>query len=524
MSGALLLAAALVVVLVAGRWLRVSQREHYLAGQALRTAQRWARCRPPNGALAVFALGLSLTAAVAVAVDRYVLAAAVVAAFSGVIFPWGMPLRGNPPLRFTRRARTLGVLALALALATTLAVGLLVDPGLALALAAPLTLVSIDAAAAVLAPVERRLAARHVDRAVERLGQVQPRVIAVTGSYGKTSTKNHVRDLLAPVLSVVATPASWNNQAGLSRAITEQLAPGTEVFVAEMGTYGPGEIAAMVDWLPAEVAVFTAVGPVHLERMGTLERIVEAKAEIFAGATVAVVCTDHPLLADLADRMAAGQVPTWTGGELWRVGSDPGRGELDVLAVAEGDEVVVLVRGEEVGRVPAGAGHPGNLACAVAAAVAVGAPTTTLHRALGALVPVDSRARVATSDRGVTVVDDTFNSNPEGARAALALLGREVPDGRRVVVTPGMVELGPEQDTANRAFAAEVVRSGAELVVVGWTNRSALRAGAEEASVEEAGASLTCVPDRDAAREWVRATLEAGDGVLWENDLPDHYP
>lgn len=521
MSSALLLAAVLVVVLVAWRWLRVSQREHYLAGQALRTAQRWARCRPPNQSLALFSSALPVAAAVAVAVgvDVLVIAGAVVAGCAGVVFPWGMPLRGTPPLRLTRRARTLAAVTLVLALTTTLAVGLLVDAGLALALAAPLTVVSVDAAAAILAPVERRLAARHVDRAVERLSQVQPRVIAITGSYGKTSTKNHVRDLLAPVLSVVATPASWNNQAGLSRAVSEQLAPGTEVFVAEMGTYGPGEIAALVDWLPPEVAVFTAVGPVHLERMGTLERIVEAKAEIFAGATVAVVCTDHPLLADLADRMAAGQVPTWAGGELWRVGSDPARGDLDVLAVADDDEVVVRVRGEEVGRVPAGGGHPGNLACAVAAAVAVGAPTATLHRTLGALAPVDSRARVATSDRGVTVVDDTFNSNPEGAHAALVLLGRAVSAGRRVVVTPGMVELGPEQDAANRAFAAEVVRSGAELVVVGWTNRSALRAGAEEA-----GASLTSVPDRDAAREWVRATLEAGDGVLWENDLPDHYP
>ena len=92
-----------------------------------------------------------------------------------------------------------------------------------------------------------------------------------------------------------------------------------------------------------------------------------------------------------------------------------------------------------------------------------------------------------------------------------------VPDGRRAVVTPGMVELGRSQDEENRVFAARVAASGTTLVVVGYTNRRALLAGAN-------GAPTVVVRDRDAARTWVRANLRAGDGVLWENDLPDHYP
>ena len=106
----------------------------------------------------------------------------------------------------------------------------------------------------------------------------------------------------------MATPASFNNRAGLARAVNEHLADGTEVFVAEMGTYGPGEIADLCRWCPPAIAVITAIGPVHLERFGSEDRIVEAKAEITVPAADVVLQVDDPRLAALADRAeAAGQ-------------------------------------------------------------------------------------------------------------------------------------------------------------------------------------------------------------------------
>jgi UDP-N-acetylmuramoyl-tripeptide--D-alanyl-D-alanine ligase len=113
------------------------------------------------------------------------------------------------------------------------------------------------------------------------------------------------------------------------------------------------------------------------------------------------------------------------------------------------------------------------------------------------------------------LIDDTFNSNPAGARAAFESLRRLAPEGRQVVITPGMVELGDAQADANRELASMVAHAGAGLVVVGWTNRAALMSGHPTADV---------VPDRERARQWVRANLRGGDAVLWENDLPDHYP
>jgi UDP-N-acetylmuramoyl-tripeptide--D-alanyl-D-alanine ligase len=155
----------------------------------------------------------------------------------------------------------------------------------------------------------------------------------------------------------------------------------------------------------------------------------------------------------------------------------------------------------------------------------------------------------------VAIIDDTYNANPAGASAALAALvnaanaanafnaangtdgsvptagataadggGRVRPEGqqRTVVVTPGMVELGPRQNEENRTFGAAIASEATDLVIVGRTNRRALQAGA--ASVADSGTAVTLVPNRDRAVEWVRGHLGVGDVVLYENDLPDHYP
>ena len=119
------------------------------------------------------------------------------------------------------------------------------------ALAAPLF---VDLALFVLRPFEDMVAERYVRQASEVLKRVKPLVVAITGSYGKTTTKNYVSYLLAADRGVVASPRSFNNRAGLSRTVNEHLADGTEVLVAEMGAYGPGEIAAMCGWLQAGVS------------------------------------------------------------------------------------------------------------------------------------------------------------------------------------------------------------------------------------------------------------------------------
>jgi UDP-N-acetylmuramoyl-tripeptide--D-alanyl-D-alanine ligase len=527
------------------RWLRVAQREHYLAGSVTRFAARWWGSTIVNIVLSIVAL------AAAVASLRWPVAGVAVAAVV-TAGPLGLTLRGRTSaLAWTRRLRTLAAVWAVLELVVFVV-------GLASGLAAPLAVVAalvvpglVDLACAVTAPLEHRLSAHFVEEAKARLQRVAPIVVAITGSYGKTSTKGHIAHLVAPGRTVVATPASFNNRAGLARAINEHLADGTEVFVAEMGTYGPGEIADLCGWCPPDIAVITAVGPVHLERFGSEDRILAAKSEIIERARDVVLQVDDPRLAALADQAAA------RGKRVLRCSASDHSADVCVVRAVGGDRVSVFVHGAAMAEgvtVPAGV-QPTNLACAVAVALALDVDGATVASRLHDLTAVDHRQQAVRSEAGVAIIDDTYNANPAGASAALAALvnaanaanafnaangtdgsvptagataadggGRVRPEGqqRTVVVTPGMVELGPRQNEENRTFGAAIASEATDLVIVGRTNRRALQAGA--ASVADSGTAVTLVPNRDRAVEWVRGHLGVGDVVLYENDLPDHYP
>jgi UDP-N-acetylmuramoyl-tripeptide--D-alanyl-D-alanine ligase len=281
------------------RWLRVMQREHYIAGSCLATARRWARCRPPNAALAALtaAAGLASLAQFWPVPGAVAAVAAVAAAAGAALFPAGLPLVGRPQrLVWTPRLTRLAACCLALEALIAAGAAALGAPAALGALAAAVPAV-IDAGALLAAPLEALLARRYKATARATLARVAPRVIAVTGSYGKTSTKNHIRDLLSGVFEVVASPASWNNAAGLARTVNEYVTPATELLVAEMGTYGPGEIRAMCAWVRPEIGIITAIGPMHLERMKTLDTVTRAKSEILEGTRVAVLNVDDDRLA-----------------------------------------------------------------------------------------------------------------------------------------------------------------------------------------------------------------------------------
>jgi UDP-N-acetylmuramoyl-tripeptide--D-alanyl-D-alanine ligase len=499
-------AAVLLTVTAAGavRWLRVAQREHYLAGSVSRFWWRWLRSGARN---ALLWAALAVLCVIGLRVPAALLAAA---AFT-VVWPLGLTWRGHTGrLAWTRRLRTVAASAFVLAAVVGVAVGVAFGPALAAALLAIVVPFVVDGALLVTAPLEARLADRHLRAAAVKLGRIDPLVVAITGSYGKTSTKEHVRDLLAGSYEVVASPASFNNKAGLSRAINEQMNPSCQVFVAEMGTYGPGEIRELCAAIPPDIAVITAIGPVHLERMGTLEGITAAKAEILERARTAVLNVDSPELARLA--RAVSPPPT-----VVRCGS-AGASE-DVAVLARGNNLEVWADGaQHTVPLPDGA-QPDNIACAIAAARAVGVSIDQIMARLPNLRPPAHRAESQVGATGVVVVDDTYNANPEGARHALRALAEADVRGRRVVVTPGMVELGTVQAEENRRFARDAAEVVDEFVVVNRTNRAALTAGARAGGVEP-----IALRDRAAGVAWVRSHLHAGDAVLYENDLPDHYP
>ncbi|MDP9181492.1 MAG: Mur ligase family protein [Actinomycetota bacterium] len=483
------------------RWLRVAQREHYLSGSVTWTEQLWLS-RDRRSAvlwlpvLVLFALGLFVED------DLYFLAAAVLAQ----VPPLGLSHRG----RTSRLAWTPRLRRLCLVLVLLVALVGVWSPATA-ALTSLFLSVLIDLALLLVRPVEQRLSRTFLEQAKQRVTRVRPTVVAITGSYGKTTTKSYLAHLLSQTHTVLASPASFNNAMGLSRAVNEGLVPGTEVFIAEMGTYGPGEIRGLCAVFPPDIAVITAIGEVHLQRMRTRERVLTAKAEITEKARVVVLNVDDDLLHGLADSLVA------QGKEVIRCSvNDP---TVDV-AIVSGK---VRVRGAALGaaHLPPSV-HPLNAACAMGAALALGDEPKALVKRLKSLPTVAHRLEPLEQPGGSWILDDTYNSNPVGAAEAVrrAAALAETSGGRVHVVTPGMVELGEVQAERNEALARAVRDAGAaSLVVVGRTNAAALRKGASGGSTE-----VLDVPTRDDARDLVMQRSRAGDVVLFENDLPDHYP
>jgi UDP-N-acetylmuramoyl-tripeptide--D-alanyl-D-alanine ligase len=475
----------------------VAQREHYLAPSVTRFAIRWWFSSWPNRAL----VGLATVGVIGAIFDPWYGLLAVASEAGG---PVGLAVRGvSAPLAWTARLRRLAVVS-GLLVALVYVVGGLADAAWLVALGVVSIPIVMDLALYALGPVESRLGDKWVARAANRLRSSGAKIVAITGSYGKTTTKQYAAHLLSGTFRTVASPASFNNRMGLARAINEQLTPGTELFIAEMGTYGPGEIADLCEWVEPDVSVIVAIGPVHLERFKSEERIVSAKSEILDGSGVGVIGIDHPLLAGLAAARA---------------------GAMKVIAVSTGspDAMVrvehghLVVEGRQIAAVPAGA-FGLNLGVAVGVCIALGLSPDQIVTRLENLPRPEHRQAVTISERGISVIDDTYNSNPAGARQGLETLAA-LGTGRKALVTPGMVELGARQASENRAFAAAASTTVDDIVVVGRTNRSALLEGSEGGR-----ASVTVVASRDEAVDWVRDNLGPGDAVLYENDLPDHYP
>jgi UDP-N-acetylmuramoyl-tripeptide--D-alanyl-D-alanine ligase len=513
MTATILIVSYVAAVAVASlRWFRVAQREHYAPGRTVLFAARWWWSSPVNRLLSVVA-AVAAVAAILLRADAALLLAAVTF-LATLIGPIGLPLRGGTAdLRWTRRLKVVaafvGVLVVALvAVAATTTVWLLP----VFALVHPLV---IDLALLLDVPVERAIAARYVKEAATRLRRVNPTVIGITGSYGKTTVKNYTAHLLGRSRKTLASRKSFNNLLGLTLSVNSDLEPGTEFFVAEMGTYGPGEIAKLCDWLEPSISAMIAIGPMHLERMGSLDNIAKAKSEILTTAEAAVMNVDDERLRPLADDFAA------KGGRVVRCSTV--EADADVAVLRTGEQLELRVDGVRwTVPVPPVELVDTNLAIALGLCLAAGAVPPDLEAAVATLPSVANRMVTTVVDGGPTIIDDTYNSNPAGAAFALQRLDELAAGtgGQPIVVTPGMVELGQMQDEANVEVARRVAELGARFVVVGRTNRRSLVAGYRSIT----GTDPVTVPDRAAAVDWVRANTTAGDVVLYENDLPDHFP
>ncbi|RFU22588.1 UDP-N-acetylmuramoyl-tripeptide--D-alanyl-D-alanine ligase [Geodermatophilus marinus] len=337
------------------------------------------------------------------------------------------------------------------------------------------------------------------------------RTLAITGSAGKTSTKDLLGQVLATAGPTVSPPGSYNNDIGLPLTVLAA-DPATRSLVLEMGARGRGHIARLCEVARPGTGIVLNVGSAHLGEFGSADAIAEAKGELVAalpaGGT-AVLNADDPRVLAMAARTAARVVTTGRGPEADVRAADVtldegGRARFTLTAAGRSLPVALRVVGEH---------QVANALAAAAGALATGMTPEAVATALSAATP-RSRWRMEVTRRpdGVTVVNDAYNANPESMRAALAALGG-LPARRRVAVLGGMAELGPAATGEHTRLGADAVAAGVDLVIAVGPDAVGIAEGAAAAGARE-GEGVAAVPDRAAARRLLTEVLVPGDVVL----------
>lgn len=334
-------------------------------------------------------------------------------------------------------------------------------------------------------------------------------VVGVTGSNGKTTTKEMLRAILLAHHGegrVLATQGNLNNLIGVPLTIFG-LTPAHAAAVIEMGMNAPGEIARLVEISAPTVGLITCVAEAHLEGLGSIEGVARAKGELFEGlpaSAVAVVNADDPNVVSQAPRFAGRRVSFGSAGDVRaeavrcdRIGAS----SFDLASGAERAHV----------ELPLGGRHSvQNATGAAAAGLAAGVPLATVARGLTAMTPPPMRMAVEKLPNGVTLINDAYNANPGSLAAALVTLGGL--DARRVVVVGDMLELGPASAELHRRSGAQAAAIAPELLCAYGKFAADLVAGAVAAGLDEARARV-CALHRDAAAA-VASVWRAGDVIL----------
>ena len=347
------------------------------------------------------------------------------------------------------------------------------------------------------------------------------RIIGITGSFGKTSTKHFLYRVLSERYNVLMTPGNFNTTLGVVRTVREHLKPHHEVFIVEMGAKQRGDIKEICDLVEPEMGIITSVGEMHLETFGSVESVARTKFELIDALPeggFGVVNIDSEAAArhlatlsrDVATYAIESPDADYRAVNIRYAATDTTFDLMTKSGVVEGLSTHILGRGNIL-----------NITAALAVADRLGVPVEAQKRAVRQIEQVEHRLSMRRAG-GVAILDDAYNSNPTGARMALEVLAGFATEGCRYVVTPGFVEMGARQYDNNRAFGADIAASGADSVyVVNEVNRAAIVAGLEDGGYDMS--RVHCVASFNEAMGELQPRLKAGDVVLYENDLPDSF-
>lgn len=341
-------------------------------------------------------------------------------------------------------------------------------------------------------------------------------IIGITGSYGKTSVKNILYALLSDEFDTLMTPKSFNNKMGITLTIRNSLKSIHELFLCEMGADHVNEILDLMHFVKPQIGIVTAIGPQHLASFHTMEHIITEKMHMveelpakgigFLNADNAYI-RSHPL--------ACRCKVVWFGKDPiadYRI--------LEIKPHAKGTSFTMAHEGEivEFTTILLGEHNVYNLCASIAVCHELGLSFSSLQQKTPQIPYIKHRLQIVSTEP-YTLIDDAYNSNPAGAHGALQVL-KQMKE-KTIIVTPGMIELGKEEDEANKAFGKEMAECVDEVILVGIKQTQKIRQGLLENGYEDS--LIHVCKDFAGAMHTLKEIVEAGDVVLLENDLPDAF-
>ncbi len=341
--------------------------------------------------------------------------------------------------------------------------------------------------------------------------------IGITGSFGKTTTKNIMQAVISEQYSSLMTPASFNTPMGITRTVREMLKPIHEVFVCEMGADHVGDITELMEFVQPSIGVVTSIGPQHLNTFGSQENIIKEKMqmiEMLPKDGFGILNYDNEFIRNYHIQNPVEVVTYGIHHE------DVDYRAVDITYTRNGSSFTV-VHGEERVQLETkllGELNILNILSAVACARHLNVSWATIARACKQMKQVEHRLELKKIN-GYRFIDDAFNANPTGSAMALEVLS--MMPGRRIVITPGMIDLGASQDEINHAFGEKMLNKADTVILVGEVQTKPIYEGLRDSGFDMNQVIILAKEKEAFAWVWANATIE--DTILLENDLPDAF-
>ena len=366
----------------------------------------------------------------------------------------------------------------------------------------------------IISPLEKAIKNFYIRKAKKVLSVKHCIKIGITGSYGKTSTKNILAEILSKEYKVCVTPQNYNTEMGITKTILEKL-DDDDIFIAEMGARQVGDIKSLAKIVDPDYAVITTIGPAHIETFGSLENIEKTKFELIEylkpSGRVIVNCDNTSSFRLYKKCNHAKFLTCREGGYCYA---------KDVKVTVKGCSFNLVLDGKamELQTKLLGQCNVDNIATAVALAHQLKISEKDIVEAVAHLKPTPHRLELINTGN-MRIIDDSYNSNMTGAKEALNVLS--LFNGRKIVVTPGFVELGKEQSMANFKFGAMIADVADYVIIMNETNKNYLLSGLISHNFDQK--NIFFATNRESQKKMLARIITKDCVVLFENDLPDNF-